>query len=63
MQATLVGELVRIIWSRIGLETRSQKAEVVRITQDQGRSLSGRTSKAWTPFELKLPVFYRELLA
>ena len=59
MQATLVGELVRIIWSRIGLETRSQKAEVVRITQDQG----GRTSKAWTPFELKLPVFYRESLA
>jgi hypothetical protein len=39
------------------------KAEAGKATLGQGRKVIEWISKAWTAFELNLPVFYRESLA
>ncbi len=57
------GELTLIRWWNRGLVILRTKVVEGKATQEPGMKVIQWTNKAWTAFELKLPVFYRESLA
>ncbi len=63
MQATQDGDHVRIRWLSVGKVIQQTSEGRGRQGDTGARKVIEWVSKAWTTFELNLPVFYRESLA